>query len=87
MRDGSGLSRGDTLSTKLLTDVIMYMDNKKELKFEELFPVAGKEGTVASFLKNTPLNEKARIKSGSMGWNSILCRILRKDNKRYALLL
>lgn len=84
MRDGSGLSRGDTLSTKLLTDVIMYVDNKKELKFEELFPVAGKEGTVASFLKNTPLNEKARIKSGSMGGIQSYAGYLEKDNKRYA---
>lgn len=37
MRDGSGLSRGDTLSTKLLTDVIMYMDNKKNLNLKNYF--------------------------------------------------
>lgn len=66
MKDGSGLSRGDTLSAKLLTDILVYMDEKKELKFEELLPIAGQDGTVAKFLKETPLSGNARVKSGSM---------------------
>ena len=66
MKDGSGLSRGDTLSAKLLTDILVYMDGKKEFKFEELLPIAGQDGTVAKFLKETPLSENARVKSGSM---------------------
>ncbi|MHD0317692.1 D-alanyl-D-alanine carboxypeptidase/D-alanyl-D-alanine endopeptidase [Fusobacterium sp. THCT1E2] len=84
MKDGSGLSRGDTLSTKLLTDILTYMDEKKEFKFEELFPVAGKNGTVAAFLKETPLNGNAKIKSGSMSGVQSYAGYIEKDNKRYA---
>lgn len=84
MKDGSGLSRGDTLSAKLLTDILVYMDEKKELKFEELLPIAGQEGTVAKFLKETPLSGNARIKSGSMSGIQSYAGYLEKDGKRYA---
>ena len=84
MKDGSGLSRGDTLSAKLLTDILAYMAERKELKFEELLPIAGQDGTVAKFLKETPLSGNARIKSGSMSGIQSYAGYLEKDGKRYA---
>lgn len=84
MKDGSGLSRGDTLSTKLLTEILVYMDGKKELGFERLFPIAGQDGTVSKFLKETPLNGKARIKSGSMSGIQSYAGYLESNGKRYA---
>ncbi|WP_339009146.1 D-alanyl-D-alanine carboxypeptidase/D-alanyl-D-alanine-endopeptidase [Fusobacterium varium] len=87
MKDGSGLSRGDTLSAKLLTDILVYMDEKKELKFEELLPIAGQDGTVAKFLKETPLSGNARVKSGSMSGIQSYAGYLEKDGKRYVFTL
>lgn len=87
MKDGSGLSRGDTLSAKLLTDILVYMDEKKELKFEELLPIAGQDGTVAKFLKETPLSGNARVKSGSMSGIQSYAGYLEKDGKRYVFAL
>lgn len=84
MKDGSGLSRGDTLSAKLLTDILVYMDGKKEFKFEELLPIAGQDGTVAKFLKETPLSGNARVKSGSMSGIQSYAGYLEKNGKRYA---
>ncbi|MDU1911818.1 D-alanyl-D-alanine carboxypeptidase/D-alanyl-D-alanine-endopeptidase [Fusobacterium sp.] len=84
MKDGSGLSRGDTLSAKLLTDILVYMNGKREFKFEELFPIAGQDGTVAKFLKETPLSGNARIKSGSMSGVQSYAGYLKKDGKKYA---
>ena len=87
MKDGSGLSRGDTLSAKLLTDILVYMDEKRELKFEELLPIAGQDGTVAKFLKETPLSGNARVKSGSMSGIQSYAGYLEKDGKRYVFAL
>lgn len=87
MKDGSGLSRGDTLSAKLLTDILVYMDEKKELRFEELLPIAGQDGTVAKFLKETPLSGNARVKSGSMSGIQSYAGYLEKDGKRYVFTL
>ena len=53
----------------------------------EVFPVAGKDGTVASFLKNTPLDGKAYIKSGSMSGIQSYAGYVEKDGKDYAFAL
>lgn len=80
MRDGSGLSRGNTISTKLLVEILLY--SKDEL--ENLLPVAGKDGTVALFLKNTPLEGKVRVKSGSMSGIQSYAGYVEKNGKTYA---
>lgn len=88
MRDGSGLSRSDVLSTKLLVDILSYMENnfdkKSEIKFEELFPVAGVNGTVSEFLKNTPLEGKVRVKSGSMNGIQSYTGYVENNGNKYA---
>lgn len=88
MRDGSGLSRSDIVSSKLLVDILDYMnknfDRESQVKFEELFPVAGVNGTVAGFLKNTPLEGKARVKSGSMSGIQSYTGYVENNGKKYA---
>lgn len=89
MKDGSGLSPQDTVSARFLTDILKYM-NEEEVSlgsYEKLFPTAGKEGTVASFLKNTPLDGKAHIKSGSMSGIQSYAGYVEKDGKHYAFAL
>ena len=85
MKDGSGLSRGDVLSAKVLVDVLVYMDNNTNSQFSLLLPVAGEKGTVANFMKDSGLT--AKIKSGSMGGIQSYAGYLEKDGKRYAFAL
>ena len=89
MKDGSGLSPQDTVSARFLTDVLTYMNHENGLSanYKSLFPVAGKDGTVASFLKNTPLDGKAYIKSGSMSGIQSYAGYIEKDGKDYAFAL
>lgn len=80
VRDGSGLSRGNVVSSKFLVDVLAY--SKSDL--EKILPIAGKEGTVKSFLKETPLSENAKIKSGSMSGVQSYSGYVEKNGKTYA---
>ena len=76
MYDGSGLSCADRLSTKFLTEVLVYMD-KTNKGFANLLPIAGKEGTVAKFLVETLTIRKCKNKKWKYEWSSILCWIFR----------
>lgn len=71
--DGSGLSRENRLTARVLTDVLASMASTsgKSESYISLFPLAGEEGTVKSLLKDTPLAGKMALKSGSM--NGVLC--------------
>lgn len=70
--DGSGLARVDRVTPKFITQVLTYM-SKSEMAdtYVSLFPKAGKEGTVKSFLKGTALDGRLALKSGSM--NGVHC--------------
>lgn len=66
--DGSGLSPANSVSAAFLTNIMEYMYKKskhKEVFFNSL-AIAGKAGTIAGFLKNTPLNGKVFAKSGTI---------------------
>lgn len=78
--DGSGLSRGNIVSSKFLVDVLAY--SKNDLK--DILPIAGKEGTVKLFLKDTPLSGNAKIKSGSMSGIQSYSGYVEKNGKTYA---
>lgn len=82
--DGSGLSRNNRITAFTLADVLEKMADKegKETTYVGLFPVVGKEGTVKSLLKGTPLEGHLALKSGSM--NGVHCYAgykLDADNK------
>ena len=66
---GSGLARGDLLRPVFLGQVLESMAADKRLcaSFVNLFPRAGKEGTVRSLLSKTQLRGAYALKSGSMG--------------------
>lgn len=81
--DGSGLSRADYLSSKTLTDILVYM-NKNYPNFIELLPVAGKEGTVKNFMRNNVFTGVANIKSGSMSGIQSYSGYLQKDGRKIA---
>ena len=79
LKDGSGLSRGNTISTKLLVEILSHSKDN----LENLLPVAGEEGTVATFLKNTELEKNAKIKSGSMSGIQSYAGYIKKNEETY----
>lgn len=66
--DGSGLSPANSVSAAFLTDIMEYMYKKSKHKdvFFNSLAIAGKKGTIAGFLKNTPLDGKVFAKSGTI---------------------
>jgi D-alanyl-D-alanine carboxypeptidase/D-alanyl-D-alanine-endopeptidase (penicillin-binding protein 4) len=62
--DGSGLIRTDSFTPRALGRVLEAMS--ADTAYVAAFPVVGREGTVASFLKETPLAGRLAMKSGSM---------------------
>lgn len=62
--DGSGLSRDNRLTADFLGEVLG--DKSEDPVFVSLFPLVGEEGTVKSFMKDTPLSGRMALKTGSM---------------------
>jgi D-alanyl-D-alanine carboxypeptidase/D-alanyl-D-alanine-endopeptidase (penicillin-binding protein 4) len=89
MFDGSGLSPSNALSAGFIIEILTYMDKKygQSGAFYNSLPIAGKEGTVASLLKNTPLEGKAHLKSGSITLVQAYSGYIEKGNNRYAVSL
>ena len=80
--DGSGLSPSNALTAAFMCDVLSYM--KPNEAFRLSLPVAGANGTVASFLASTPLKGKVRVKSGSFRNVQCYAGYISKNNKDYA---
>jgi len=89
MHDGSGTSPQDAVSTGFLIDLLTYMYKQSENSgvFYHSLPVAGKDGTVASLLKNTSLEGKARLKSGSLSNVQSFSGYIESKGKLYAVSL
>jgi D-alanyl-D-alanine carboxypeptidase/D-alanyl-D-alanine-endopeptidase (penicillin-binding protein 4) len=90
MWDGSGLSPQNAVSANYITDLLAYMYKNyggNKGAFYLSLPVAGSEGTVASFLKNTALSGKVRVKSGSMSGVQSFSGYIDKNGLQYAFSL
>ena len=85
MRDGSGLSPQNGMSARFLTEVLGEM--AKTPGYRELLPVVGRDGTVAYFLRGTPLDGKAWVKTGSMSGVQAYAGYAEKDGRKYAFTL
>lgn len=62
--DGSGLSRSNRMTAKFLAGVLKHASDNAD--YASFFPLAGQEGTLAKFLKDTPLDSYIALKTGSM---------------------
>jgi D-alanyl-D-alanine carboxypeptidase/D-alanyl-D-alanine-endopeptidase (penicillin-binding protein 4) len=89
MSDGSGLSPTNAVSADFLTAILVYMYDRDGATgaFYQSLPVAGKEGTVMTFLKKTPLQGKARLKSGTIARVQSYSGYVEKGNNHYAFSL
>ena len=65
--DGCGLSPENKVTPAFMCSMLgkLYRDPRTR-DFTGLLPLAGREGTLVYFLKDTPLEAKARLKSGSI---------------------
>lgn len=65
--DGCGLSVENKVSPHFMATLLgkMYRDTRTR-DYASLLPLAGREGTLSYFLKDTPLEGKARLKSGTI---------------------
>lgn len=86
MHDGSGLAPLNAVSAQFLADLLVYMYNKSEYStaFYNSLPKAGHEGTVRSFLRDTRLNGKVFLKSGSISGVHCYAGYLIDGNRKYA---
>lgn len=62
--DGSGLSRQNRVTADFMGAVLK--DMSKDANYASFFPLAGQEGTLKSFLAETPLDSYVAMKTGSM---------------------
>lgn len=78
--DGSGLSRSNRVTADFMEAIMQEM--KDDDDFSTFLPLAGQEGTLSDFLKDTPLDAYVAMKTGSM--NGIQCYAGYKLDERFA---
>lgn len=67
LEDGSGLSRNDRVTPYFMADILVWMASQySATDYVSLFPKAGKDGTLKSFLRDSSLEGKVALKTGSM---------------------
>lgn len=83
--DGCGLSPQGALPASTIVDMLVYMYNSKNYStFLNSLPLAGKDGTVAGMLRNTPLECKVRMKSGSFSGTCAYAGYISVNGNNYA---
>jgi D-alanyl-D-alanine carboxypeptidase/D-alanyl-D-alanine-endopeptidase (penicillin-binding protein 4) len=87
MFDGSGLAPADKITANFLCEFLSYMATKSAVSetFIKSIPRAGMEGTVKNMLKETTLQGKIRLKSGSMSRVRSYTGYMTKNNTLYAV--
>jgi D-alanyl-D-alanine carboxypeptidase/D-alanyl-D-alanine-endopeptidase (penicillin-binding protein 4) len=66
--DGSGLSRYDFVTAEMITTLLerMYKDPRHHDAFVATLPIAGRDGTISTRMKNTRAEGNATAKTGSI---------------------
>ncbi len=82
--DGSGLSLQNTVTPRLLCDLLTWADAKLPPTDRTLFldslPVSGTDGTIRNRFKNTPLVGKVRAKTGTLSGASSMSGYLTAES-------
>ncbi|MCM1491319.1 MAG: D-alanyl-D-alanine carboxypeptidase [Muribaculum sp.] len=78
--DGSGLSRSNRVTARFMAGIMEEMNEDED--FSTFLPLAGQEGTLSDFLKDTALDSYVAMKTGSM--RGIQCYAGYKLDERFA---
>lgn len=78
--DGSGLSRSNRVTANFMSEILHAMGDNEE--YASFMPLAGQEGTLSDFLKDTALDAYVAMKTGSM--KGIQCYAGYKLDKEFA---
>ena len=79
--DGSGLSHFNAIPTHTLNQILIYMNKSVNADvFYNSLPIAGKNGTLKNFGKQSPLANNFKAKTGSMTAVRSYSGILTKNN-------
>ena len=86
MKDGCGLSPVNAVSSRFFVDILNYMSKNSANAdvFKASLPVAGVNGTVSGLLKNTALQGKVHLKSGSIAYVRGYVGYIDNNGKSYA---
>lgn len=89
MYDGSGLAPANKVSASFINEMLIYMATQSSAPdvFIQSLPQAGIDGSVRNFLRGTPLQGKARIKSGGMSRVRCYAGYITIGGKQYAVSL
>ena len=89
MCDGSGLSPMNAVSAQFITELLDYMYSKSAFSkdFFNSLPIAGKTGTLVSFLAGTPLEGKVFAKSGSIEKVKCYAGYVKNEGKTYTFVV
>ena len=89
MYDGSGLARNNKVSAKYLNCVLKETARDALIGeyFVQTLPLAGKEGSVATFMKHGGLPGELRLKSGSMSDVHAYAGYYTTPQNRYAIVV
>lgn len=67
INDGSGLTRANRISARFVSDILEWMSKSDQAAhYASFFPRAGIEGTLKSFLVDSPLRGSIAMKTGSV---------------------
>lgn len=68
LEDGSGLSPLNAVTSRSLTEILLFMKNKAKYfsEFYSSLPYAGREGTLKNYFRNPVFDSNLRAKSGSI---------------------
>lgn len=87
--DGSGLARKNLMTPRFIASYLVAACHDEALgsDYVSLFPQAGRDGTVKTFLSKKALPGELRLKSGSMGGVLCYAGYYTVGYKRYAVVL
>ena len=84
--DGCGLAAQNAYNAHFLNQILVHMRKSPNWDdFYQSLPRAGREGTVGSFLYKTKLQDKARLKSGSLSGVQCYSGYIIDGSKEYAV--
>lgn len=89
IENGSGLSRTERISAEHLSQMLVSAYNSPVMpEFMSSLPILSIDGTAKKRLKDSPVNARAHLKTGSLdGVSSVAGYVLDKDNKRQVVVM